>query len=58
MPFPQSICLLSLCDTSEYDGSASGAYRDGGVELLIDNRGVVDISHDPGAVHALSLIHI
>ena len=46
--------LLSLCDTSEYDGSASGAYRDGGVELLIDNRGVVDISHDPGAVHARS----
>jgi hypothetical protein len=23
-------------------------------ELLIDNRGVVDISHDPGAVHARS----
>ena len=31
------------------DGPARGP-----TELLIDNRGVVDISHDPGAIHARS----
>ena len=51
---PSDGLVLNAADSQRVSLLADLGRPPEATELLIDNRGVVDISHDPGAVHARS----